>query len=1152
MLKGLKNLYNNDTKYIISINKMQNLINHRSNYLKSYFINRGFNNIRYSTTGLQKQRLVINNLQNNKITTYIGNNLFRGFSSSSSPSSTSSSNINTKVSSIEISENDSIVLDNLLRLNLLLKNPGTANADALLNDFKSIHEYGRVIPINYIFESLNIYCQRHDVIRTELLLRLAKENLLISNNNFKSSVLLSSTRSEPKQQAHDKLINFSISKLMKYGSVDEALHLWVRMANSGYITNKISIEKILDSIGSSIPHTSKFEFINKCHSMVQSNLWDQSPKHYCRVLSAFRQHLKYSCNSIDELNDSCDRLTELWSESQYNIVSNPTLKQDVHIELYAIKVQCWLSAMISARKLGLRTEKYRLEATLSFQELVAAGDIGEWKSNNGNPNEDTSSFNNSYSSTSMGDLLDKFVNDIKSFSANKVQENNNTTDSINKNIIESKIPINVRESNHYDLSKPKGQMRSAIIGFLEELVKDDLDDDVINFLNIYINHKNIQKQEEIITNDNKSIDSVVLPNSKFSNKLSKNALIEILANKTGSLPSSRSNLKNKHIKSSKQHEIWTLNDRHWIENLYASLILSKSQFIQDENQLDSAQKRNRISVFSSNLLKSAKSHNIELGAPFYSSWIRSYGLTENLYDSRSKPNDFEDALESAYMVVDALDDSLVKDPLISHAIISMLSSFTQPNAVEKALQIATKFISDKKKILPITWSSLLNSSTACLGNKKLTAIVSEIEELVNRCGYKQQDISITHARLFANARLCKGYQSLTLLQTLRSLGGPVNRKTYIWVATSLYLCWPDDESEWRVVKDPISTSEWLLREMLRDGYKATPNTVAVLLKLFTKNCQISKASGGTGVDLAVAKAEMFVKQCSEGGYMNHMKVTINETIVRELIKACCVAGKEERALWLLENMESLYGVKPTSLSYEPLLYKYAGVDGMLTLAEDVLMLMINRGVTISESIVDSFILGHINKGDSQSALDQIQGLFNQHGARPSVKSLMRLLDISLYGGDEHEARRVVVVIEQLYSLKERTEIISIDKLSSSSTLKLEWTLNREIEKKKKEMKLLSSKFDLEEDEDNDKLDSNTINDDISSSDIVKNKIKDKLVMEEENAEKDLLFASEIKDIRDEFELEMSEDESIDRDDFAYGVLSSESLKARFKLHNLTL
>ena len=200
--------------------------------------------------------------------------------------------------------------------------------------------------------------------------------------------------------------------------------------------------------------------------------------------------------------------------------------------------------------------------------------------------------------------------------------------------------------------------------------------------------------------------------------------------------------------------------------------------------------------------------------------------------------------------------------------------------------------------------------------------------------------------------------------------------------------------------------------MLKDGIKADKTVVCLLLKLYMKNCQISKRNGYQKEH--VDSAQVFIETITNEGFMGHQRVISSEEMYSDLIKCACLAGEEERALSILESMEMWYNIRPTALSYEPLLQSYSQVKGALDASEEILTLMLNKNVKLSSKCVDSVISGYLkHTGNNIEAIDKVQEIFNMNGIRPSPSILLDILDVSLRKKDVFEARRVVVVIQQL-------------------------------------------------------------------------------------------------------------------------------------------
>ena len=139
----------------------------------------------------------------------------------------------------------------------------TTQSDQVLSDMKAIHDMNIGIPLTYSLDVADLFARRHDLLRIEILLRLIKSNAKYQNECNSSNIIGTTnqnytdnqfssfdTKSRPQHNPDDKLISFAVSKLIRYGDVEFANLLWVRMSESGYITHRITLDKILDEINS--------------------------------------------------------------------------------------------------------------------------------------------------------------------------------------------------------------------------------------------------------------------------------------------------------------------------------------------------------------------------------------------------------------------------------------------------------------------------------------------------------------------------------------------------------------------------------------------------------------------------------------------------------------------------------------------------------------------------------------------------------------------------------------------------------------------------------------------------------------------------------------------------------------------------------------
>lgn len=149
--------------------------------------------------------------------------------------------------------------------------------------------------------------------------------------------------------------------------------------------------------------------------------------------------------------------------------------------------------------------------------------------------------------------------------------------------------------------------------------------------------------------------------------------------------------------------------------------------------------------------------------------------------------------------------------------------------------------------------------------------------------------------------------------------------------------------------------------------------------------------------------------------------------IRELIKACCSAKQESRALSILKNASEKYSFKITDQPYEPLIF-HMTKRGMMYSASDIMTLMTNAGIVPSVAILDAFTSGHLHIGAGNDAVEKLEECFNLYGVRPSAASLLKVLDHALLAHEQMDgssevdvylAQRVASLIGRMYSAKER-------------------------------------------------------------------------------------------------------------------------------------
>jgi len=923
----------------------------------------------------------------------------------------------------------------LAQLDLKLRRPAETNADDMLNDLKALHTAKLVVPQTFYMDALRLVTSRKDAVRTELLLRMAQSNVFLSEgldtsviangqaNESRTFAQGGGNRSRPSQDSYHKLVSYAVTGLLREGCLDEAMTLLVRMSNEGYLTSRISLEKLLDSLGVNCRATgpSFIAFLDKIHKMVVDNRWDQAPRYYTRLLKVLRHHLLRSCQDKSTLDAMLQRLESFWSQAQSHNQGKIT-----DVELLSIRAQCLIVAARAHRMISHPGSEEKAQQTMESARQVF---------------QDAIQFHVSsvpYSSTSSTSHVDRIVFENVKHLVSSITIDDGLNELTSKDmfkITDSANPIKVdKEKLNYAWNQTLGQFRSAFASLVTELAQDAHVDDALSLLTLLLQQAHQQQESPSVVSSSSSSSVTKAAGNSVSNLES--LLMEKLASTGGS----------KRLKAVPAAGIGSnpalkrkQNDGDdWTQQLVAKIFVASARNLSREKPGGNFQ--NSLTELATKLKSFSLANDIPVKDIFYAAWIESLypplvesgfndaATTKNSLVTPLRPRlGWEKAYQIAMRLIDSLEDEVGRTPIIQHAVVSLLCRYLEPAAISQAESVLRETMTDgKNKVRSETFAFYIESSVACLGDEKLAQTLSLVEELVQRSDdVVARDPAVLVARLRAHARLCRGYKSLELLRNLRmrkselNLGRGPERHVYTWVINALYLAWPSCDAEWRIATDPESTSEYILREMHRDGHSATSATIAMLLKLYTKACQIDRKKRGASLAI-IDQAENFLLRSSQaGGNMGHSRVIVTDSCIREIVKACCLSGQEERAISTIDKASRDFGLKPNSVCWEPLIYYYASKQGSINTAEDVLTMMTNRQVKVSSAIADAFVTGHLKQGDSTEALDRIEDIFNQHGVRPTPATFLKLLDFSLQSKDAFEAKRVVSVMKQMYTNEER-------------------------------------------------------------------------------------------------------------------------------------
>lgn len=885
------------------------------------------------------------------------------------------------------------VQEMLTRLDHRFRRPATANADEVFSDLKALHGANMVIPQSFYVDALRLLTTRKDSIRTELLLRMAQTNIVGSPEGVSTG-----NRSRPAHDSYSKLVSYAVTGLLRAGCVEEALTLLVRMSAAGYLTSRISLEKILDRVGGSGKVCPPIAFVEKVHKMVLDNRWDQAPRYYTRLLKVLRQHLLWSCHNKVEVDTALQRMDSIWMQAE---MRNGGKIADV--ELLSVRVHCLLVAARIYKSNPAMSDLPRSLECMEQARQVFHGVLNASKQNTDQAMVET--IRSLVENITVDDgLHDITAKEMFKIASGKRQPNLKADRIIGASGTSPSSPS--PKSLNFAWTQPSEQFRGAFASLITEVAQAGHVDDALSLIAILLDSEQQQQQPE-------------KKDPASQKRLSD--LQELLREKLSSQPG--------------RLKLSTIS-MDWIQGVIGKVLISAS--LSFPKELQGVEFQAQLSKLASKTKIFCAKNAIPVKETFYAAWIEALFPPPSPSSSPAmndpevavlRYNSWEEAYKVATSIIDSLDYVVGRAPAVHHALISVLCRYQDAAATSRAQHELNQAVAEgnnPKALLPETYAVLVDSAVSCLGDEQLSQTLQFVDDIITQQPgtdeYLARNPAVLLARLRAHARLCRGYKSLELLRSLRlrkselkSNRGP-ERHSYSWVINALYLAWPGSDAEWRIATDPCSTSEYILREMQRDGHFATSATIAQLLKLFTKACQINRKQGAASI---ISDAETFVRSARQGGYLGHPKVVVTDLCIREIVKACCLAEQEERAISVIDKAETEFGVRPTASCWEPLIFYYASKKGAVTTAEDILTMMVNRKVPITSVIVDAFVAGLLKQGDAAEGLDRVEEIFNQYGVRPAPATLLKLLDHSLECKDVYEAKRVASAVQQLFTSKER-------------------------------------------------------------------------------------------------------------------------------------
>lgn len=244
------------------------------------------------------------------------------------------------------------------------------NVDDILQDLHKIHTMNAVIPLSYFMDTAKVLVRRNDATRLELLIHICRDNNRTRGNQLIGKTELQARQSRPVEDPLDALVSFVITSLFSNGNQEDASKLWVRMTNSGFVTNRHSMDRIIDKIALSAP---SLVLLSSLHGAMKANLWNQSPVYYTRALRIVRQNLLKNCKDVVSLRAGLVALDDMWRDANLTLIGDASGR--LPVELHALRVHCYAAALQSARSIeGLSSSEEisqaRAGALAAFNDVL--------------------------------------------------------------------------------------------------------------------------------------------------------------------------------------------------------------------------------------------------------------------------------------------------------------------------------------------------------------------------------------------------------------------------------------------------------------------------------------------------------------------------------------------------------------------------------------------------------------------------------------------------------------------------------------------------------------------------------------------------------------------------------------------------------------
>lgn len=894
----------------------------------------------------------------------------------------------------------------VIRLEKYLHSNYLTTSDEILKEFSSLEKLGVIVPLKYFYKALDMSVFRNDLPRFEVLIHFAKNHLENScSGSSKSTKCISSDYFKRKlDDPFHKFLRYSMKLLFLHFRKESYKRLYDRLKMLKYFhVDNLPYGTVTYDVARSrgYPSIRLNKYVNR---IVKSNLWHQNSEEFSHLVKLFNRYCMTKARRSFRKFLTCWRYAK-----QYITYADELNSQDIYL-FGKKRKSIFMSLHLHANILSLlSTLKFSLDffpGQFSNSNVVELNDsllklISE-RTNYILNYKDSSIFKNpninleklivstisAHNNLLLCDLFDQTV-------TNEVGDGASGLYSATRN----GIRVSMRKILIYFSSN--GDVKNTIFYFSKYL-------DSITKSVDYVTDSNLNERHDV--DDEYNQEDIV----SFQN------VPEKVVRKNSSIMKADDNSYARYVAA----EILKYS---FSENLFKRERYRKADIMWTENQRNQ-QRIPLLNDLAVQIISTLQDHNIKVDQYIYSKWIQALVSRRN-YDNYQHV-DLAFIFDNASKILSSIESSYKYHDEIVFGLLSLLCDHKSPQAVIKAFLV----VKEMTKTAPgrmswKSWQKLIKSCIYYLPESDLLTIVPAVEDCLVASGPSIfNNKHVVREMLYAHSRLKNGFKCLQLLQYLRSRGARMRQSDFLATIRSIYLYTPVDASDWDLVKNPMQVASSLLRDMRRDNIVLNYKLLVNLLRLFTKASRISKAKPDSSLAI-IHEAELFVSLCSRG-YQGFQPYGINEVVVSELIRACCLGHHPEHALKILEEYPQKYGYRISALSYEPLLKFYISDVSKLYSFIDIVK---QKNIHLSKPFVDRICESYMSKGSYIEAVNTIKNIYRDFGLKPSHESIFKLLDFILQKGDVDEARRLVHEIESMFSILQRQLVV----VNASNLSKLE-------------------------------------------------------------------------------------------------------------------